>query len=92
MQSESKEYVRKATGFLTNSWKINAALKSYVDEHATEVGEWMNPEVRTMLLNTCAPTPTACILKVPRDQLKDYDQLNAVEEIAGPVPVIRIEY
>ena len=34
----------------------------------------------------------ATILKAHREQLKENDQLNAVEEIAGPVPEIPLEY
>ena len=34
----------------------------------------------------------ATILKALREQLKESDQLNAVEEIAGPVPEIPLEY
>ena len=34
----------------------------------------------------------ATILKALREQLKENDQLNAVEEIAGPVPEIPLEY
>ena len=29
MRSESSEYVRKTTGFFTNSWRIKVALRSY---------------------------------------------------------------
>ena len=29
MQSESSEYVRKTTGFFTNSWRIKIAMESY---------------------------------------------------------------
>ena len=54
MRSESSEYVRKTTGFFTNSWRIKIALESYIEEHAREVWErnWMNPEMQTTLLNT----------------------------------------
>ena len=47
MRSESSEYVRKTTGFLTNRWRIKVALESYFEEHAQEVwdGNWMNPEI-----------------------------------------------
>ena len=38
------------------------------------------------------PTLIATILKALREQLKENDQLNAVEEIAGPVPEIPLEY
>ena len=34
----------------------------------------------------------ATILKALREQFKENDQLNAVEEIGGPVPEIPIEY
>ena len=54
MRSESNEYVRRTTGFFTNSWRIAIALGSFFDEHGTEVWEinWMSPEVQTTLLNT----------------------------------------
>ena len=48
----------------------------------------MNPEMQTTLLNTCSPKLIATILKALREQLKE----NAVEEIAGPVPEIPLEY
>ena len=34
MESESSEYVRKTTGFFTNSWRIKTALESYFEEHS----------------------------------------------------------
>ena len=46
----------------------------------------MNPEVQTTLLNTYTPNLIATILKALRGQLKENDKLDAVEEIAGPVP------
>ena len=52
----------------------------------------MNPEMQTTLLNTYHPKLIATILKAHREQLKENDQLNAVEEIAGPVPEIILEY
>ena len=57
MRSESGEYVRKTTGFLTNGRRIKIALDSYFEEHSQEVWErnWMNPEVVTTLLNTYPP-------------------------------------
>ena len=61
--------------------------------HAQEgLGEktWMNPEIQTTLLNKYPPTLIATILKALREQLKDNDQLNAVEEVAGPVPESQI--
>ena len=48
----------------------------------------MNPEMQTTLLNTYLPP----ILKALREQLKENDQLNAVEEIADTVPQIPLEY
>ena len=62
------------------------ALESYFEEHVQEVWErnWMNPEMQTTLLNTHPPKLIATILKALREQLKENDQLNAVEEIAGP--------
>ena len=94
MRSESNETVRKTKGFFTNSRRIKIALESYFEEHAQEVWERnrMTPEMQTMLLNTYPPKLIATILKVPREQLKENDQLNAVEEIAGPVPDIPLEY
>ena len=94
MRSESDEYVRKTTGFFRNSWRINIALVSYFEEHAQEVWEsnWMNPEKQTTLLNTYLPKLIATILKALREQLEESGQLNAVEEIAGPLPEIPLEY
>ena len=94
MRSASSEYVRKTTGFFTNSWRIKIALESNFEEHAQEVGErnWMNPEMQTTLLKTYPPKLIATILMALREQLKENDQLNAVEEIAGPVPDIPLEY
>ena len=43
----------------------------------------MNPEMQTTLLNTYPPKLNAKILKALREQLKENDQLNAVEAIAG---------
>ena len=93
MPSESSEYVRKTTGFFSNSWRIKVALESYFEEHPQEVWErnWMNLEMQTTLLNTYLPKLIATILKALRKQLKENDQLNAVEEIAGPVPEIPLE-
>ena len=54
--------------------------------------KWMNPEMRTTILNTYSPKLIATIQKALREQLKENDQLNAVEEIAGPVPEIPLEY
>ena len=48
--------------------------------------------MQTTLLNTYPPKFIATILKALREQLKDNDQLNAVEEIAGAVPEIHLEY
>ena len=94
MQSESSEYVRITTGFFTNSWRVKIVLESYFEEHAQEFWGrmWMNPEMQTTLLNTYPPKLIATILKALREQLKENDQLNAVEEIAGPVPEISLEY
>ena len=52
----------------------------------------MNPEMQTTLLNTYPPKLIATILKALREQLEENDQLNAVEEVAGPVPEIPLEY
>ena len=94
IRSESSECVRRTTGFFTNSWRIKIALESYFDEHAQEVWErnWMNPEMQTTLSNTYPPKLIATILMALREQVKENDQLNAVEEIAGPVPEIPLEY
>ena len=48
--------------------------------------------MQTTLLNTYPPKLIATILKALREQLKENDQLNAVEKIAGPVPEILLEY
>ena len=52
----------------------------------------MNPEMQTTLLNTYPPKLIAKILKAFREQLNESDQLHSVEEIAGPVPEIPLEY
>ena len=52
----------------------------------------MNPEMQTTLLNTYPPKLIAKILNTLREHLKENDQLNAVEEIASPVPEIPLEY
>ena len=52
----------------------------------------MNPEMQTTLFNTYPPNLIATILKAVRERLKENDQLNTVEEIAGPVPEVPLEY
>ena len=52
----------------------------------------MNLEMQTMLLSTYPPKLIATILKALWQQLKENDQLNAIEEIAGPSPEIPLEY
>ena len=52
----------------------------------------MNLGMHTALLNTYPPKLIATILKALREQLKEKDQLKAVDEIAGPVPEIILEY
>ena len=92
-QSEPSEYVRKTTGFFANGWRNKIALESYFEEHAKEVWErvWLNPEMQATLLNTHPPKLVATILKALREYLKENDQLNAVEEIAGPIQTIPLE-
>ena len=46
----------------------------------------MHPEMQTTLLKTYPPKLIATILKALREQLR------ALEEIAGPVPEIPLEY
>ena len=52
----------------------------------------MRIEVRTTLLNTYPPKSIATVLKARCEELQENAQLNAVEEIAGPVPEIPLEY
>ena len=94
MRSKSNQYAWKTTGFFTNSWRIKTALVSYFEEHAQEVCErnCMNPEMQTTLLITYPPKLIATILIALREQVKENDQLKAVEEIAGQVPEIPLEY
>ena len=93
MRSESGEYVRKTTGFFTNSWRIKIAMDCHFEEHAQE--DWerncMNPEMQTTLFNTYPPKLTATILRALREQIKGSDRLHSVEEIARPVPEIHLE-
>ena len=80
--------------FFTNSWRIKIASESNFDEHGKEVRErtWMSLVVQSTLVKTCPAKLIATILKALREQLKETDQLNAVEETAGPVPEINLEY
>ena len=52
----------------------------------------MNLEMQTRLLNTYPPELVETILKALREELKENDQLDTVEEIAGPVPYVPLEY
>ena len=52
----------------------------------------MNLEMQTSLLNTYLPKLIATILKALREQFKENAQLNAVEEIAGPILEIPFKY
>ena len=52
----------------------------------------MNLDMQTTLPNTYPPKLIATILKALREQLKENDQSNACEEIAGPVPEIPVVY
>ena len=72
MRSEPSEYVRKTTGFFTNSWRIKIALESHFEEHAQEGWErnWMNPEMQTALLNTYPPKLNSTILKALENKSK----------------------
>ena len=78
MQSESGEYVRKTTGFFTNSWRIKITLESHFEEHAQKVWErnWLNLELQTMSLNTYLPKLMATIPGGPAPEiLLEYDQI-----------------
>ena len=81
MQSESSEYVCKTTGFFSKRWRIQEGLESYSDERTKEVWErnWMNLEVQTALLITHPPKLLATTRNSLREQLKENNQLNAVE-------------
>ena len=59
------------------------------EEHAQEVWERNGVHVE---MQTKIPKLIAAILKALWQQLKENDQLNAVEEIAGPSPEIPLEY
>ena len=52
----------------------------------------MNPQMHTTLLTTYPPKLIATILKALREQLKENDQLDAMDEIAGPVPEVPLEH
>ena len=84
---ESNEFTPRTTGFFTNSWTNLIALESYFDEHGQEAWEiiWKTPEVQTTLLNTYPPELIATILKGLREQLKEKDKLNVVQEIPRSV-------
>ena len=76
-------------GFLNKQWRIKNVLESYFEKHAKEVWEknWMNPATKAMLFDTYRPKLMALC-----EQVNENDQLNAVEEIVGPVPEIPHEY
>ena len=94
MRSESNEHVRKQRVSLQTVGESIMALESYFEERVQEIctRNWMNLEMQTALLNTYLPKLIATIPKALREQLKETDQLNAVEEIAGPEPEIPLEY
>ena len=73
---------------------MKIALESCFEKHAQEVWErhWMNLEVQTTLLNTFPPILIPTSLKALGQHLQENDQLVAVDEFAGPVPAIPIEY
>ena len=52
----------------------------------------MNLEMQTTLLDTYPQKMIATNLKALREQLKETDQLNAVEENAGPASEILLEH
>ena len=52
----------------------------------------MNPEIADYVVEHLPPKLIATILKAPREQLKESDQPHSVEEIAGPIPEIPLEY
>ena len=87
-------YVKQRVSVQTVWTNHSIALESYFEGHAQEVWErnWMNPEMQTTLWSTYTPKLIAPILKALREQLKENDQLSAVEEIAGPAPEIPLEY
>ena len=71
------------------------SLGSCFDARAKEVWErdWMNLEMQTTLLITYPPKKLSHrVLKTLREQLKENDQLTAVEEIAGPTQEFPLGY
>ena len=93
MQLESSEYLRKTTGFLHKQLEKNCLGELLWTSIRRKFGKnWRNLEVQTILLNTYPPKLIATILDALREQLKENDQLNTVEEIAGPVTEIFVEY
>ena len=95
MQSESnevcdqnEEFSSRTVGESKYQWRATLTSKG------RKFGEtnWMNHEEQTTLLNTCPPQMIATILMALRERIKEKDQQNAVEEIAGPAPEIPLEY
>ena len=82
MQSESNEYERKTSGFFTNSLENQNSLRELLCRlRERSLGKhWMDAEVQTTLLNTYPPELLATIPKALREQLKENDQPNAVED------------
>ena len=97
---QSQDAVRITLTRAQNNWFV---LKQFENqnclgdcfvEYAQNVWErnCMHPEMQTKFFNTYPPKLIAKILKALREQLKGNDQLNAVEEVRGPVPEIPLEY
>ena len=89
------EFVRKETGFYTNSWQIYKALDGRCSNFVGD-GDWHR---HVPLLNGLAsfaaahpPKMVAAVLKALRRQLSDDGQLGSFDDVAGPVPEAPTEY
>ena len=92
MQSESRDDVRKNSGLLHKQLENQHSLGELLGRACEgSLGERVD-ELQTTLLHTYPPKLTATILKALREHLEENDQLNAVEETAGPAPNIPLEY
>ncbi|CAK0815838.1 unnamed protein product, partial [Prorocentrum cordatum] len=88
------EYVRKETGFITNSEEIWHELNG---KCSNLVGGELHrhTELKGGVAHFAAKYPpkfVSAVLRALRRQLRKDGELNAVDEIAGPVPEIPIEY
>ena len=101
------EHSKTRSGPSEYGWKTRVILihlENYFEKYAQEVWErdWMNPDIRTRLLDTklpeatllnmYSPTSMETILKALREQSKEDDQVKSVGEITSSVPETLLDW